>query len=489
MNTVLGLSKKTNQIIVVAILSVLAGWGSIFISARHLFLYVLCLCVAVVGLFVLKRYADHFSWRAAFLQLLAVSAFIGPGFFSIHVGGFSLFPFRLILVLMFVYAVYDLPIWNRYDSISFNIQVKFIALFFCVWILYAFLSLFWVDSLTYGVKDFLLLTSGILVILFFLVIFNKMENYFHFYYIWIVMFGFLILIGLWNHFTLKALPISRVYGGSAALRAIPTAVFTNENDFSSFLSISILLILPWIRYTKKILFKLIGIILLLCAFYLIVLDSSRANMLAVLIGLVFWFLAYTDNWQKLKTLYGAIVILPFVIGIFHHKVLSLLGRVVSQLDSLFVSHASTGSVSTRMNLLKDAESFFTNTYGLGVGAGNAPFYLKHYAIFNTNGITNIHNWWAEILVDYGLGIFICFVLVYITLIVYMFKISRVVKDSKEKMVSEGLFCGLIVYFLACMSPSSFIGLEYNWLFLAFCVGFVNIRYHQLFHPRRIKHSE
>ena len=46
---------------------------------------------------------------------------------------------------------------------------------------------------------------------------------------------------------------------------------------------------------------------------------------------------------------------------------------------------------------------------IGFGVGNAEYYMANFAKYYTAGIINPHNWWLEILVDYGILVFVGYI--------------------------------------------------------------------------------
>ncbi|MFP3339948.1 O-antigen ligase family protein, partial [Micrococcus sp. SIMBA_131] len=64
-----------------------------------------------------------------------------------------------------------------------------------------------------------------------------------------------------------------------------------------------------------------------------------------------------------------------------------------------------GSLDIRANILKNVQYYFAESMGFGVGAGNADYFLKNEPIFPIGVFSNVHNWWGEILVNYGAIVF------------------------------------------------------------------------------------
>ncbi|MEK5444527.1 O-antigen ligase family protein [Fredinandcohnia sp. FSL W7-1320] len=465
------------QIILSVIVSLVLGWYVVNIHSISSYkinvILVLVVAAGMVGLYIFKKYIINKSpLFIVLMYLLIMSSFVGA-IVSIDLGPFSLFPYRVLF--LFIAGISIIKIYLSKFSLTNDAFVKGILTFLLFWIVYAFISLLWVKDLTSGIKDIVFLLFGIGIIFIVVAYLVREKHYISFYYIWLLMAAFLLLIGLINHFLQIHLPVSRIYTASAYQKTIPTAVFTNENDYASFVTISVFLCLAFMNHYRRLVSVLAGLGFIGISLYIIMVTSSRANLLAVMISFAFWYLIIADKKTKISLLRLLVIAGPVVILIFFNRVLSILQKVIHEITSLNIGQASAegGSVEIRVNLLKNVLVFLQETFGFGVGAGNAEYYMQHFQVFNTYGDFNIHNWWAEILVNYGLLIFTIYVLIYLCLIYKLYHVYKNALTKNIKMISEGLFMGLITFALASISPSSMMALPYNWLLFAFVIGFIN----------------
>jgi teichuronic acid biosynthesis protein TuaE len=155
---------------------------------------------------------------------------------------------------------------------------------------------------------------------------------------------------------------------------------------------------------------------------------------------------------------------------------NLLGTGSAQLHSLTTESSMDsgfGSVGIRLNLVRNCLVFLGHSFGFGVGAGNAEYYMQNFSVYDTQGITNPHNWWGEILTDYGLFIFVGYVLIYMSILYNLWRMRTKLSDGQEKMICEALLVGLVIFFFASMSSSSIMAFTPQWLFFAFALGFLN----------------
>lgn len=199
------------------------------------------LAVLAIGLFALTL-ATAFTTKErlfmAVIYILIACTFLNNAFFAIHLGFFSLFLYRLLLIAAGCLHVIGM-VRNRTHIERWNgLQVKGILLFFAFWFIYGLVSLLWAKSVTAGIKYLALLAMGIFFIYLIVMYVQKMERLMIVYTIWLVMTLFLMIIGFYNHITHHHLPSSTLYSGPEYKQHYPTSVFFNQNDFATFLSIS-----------------------------------------------------------------------------------------------------------------------------------------------------------------------------------------------------------------------------------------------------------
>ncbi|QTC40468.1 O-antigen ligase family protein [Bacillus sp. V3] len=435
---------------------------------------------AVIGLsgFI---FTWHKWWKGAHrfhiaVSLLVISSFVGAAVPLFKVAGFSIYPFRILLgICAFMAAGFfyyrNQTVVHSLKSLKNN-SFTYLGLF---WIFYAFLSLSWSINTMNTIQDIIFLLSGLFTIYFILLVYRHKKDYEELFFYWIVMSLLLIAIGLINHFFQIHLPVSRINGVSQYQKHIPTAVFTNENDFASFLAIASFFFLSLLKNGKVLFYKTVGAAGFLLSIYLIVAASSRANYIAIFIGLVMWFIFVLKPHERFRSvLTGVILFIPVAI-LMSEKVAAGAEKIFGVIKTLLPTEGQEDSISIRENLLKNVKVFVENTYGFGVGPGNIELFMKKYQFYNTFGDYNVHNWWAEILVHYGVIIFTGYVVLLVYLFVQLVKILRKCTHHSERLMGEALLCGLGAFTMASISPNSFMALPYNWLFIGVCIGFVYMK--------------
>ena len=414
-----------------------------------------------------------FSIEKFFCYLVFFTGFFGVALFPIDIGPFMLFPYRIFL--LFLWFIFGLHILIKGKIVFAQSKIKWFLIFLCFWLAYAVISLAWAPSKSMAIRYLIFLFMGISVIFFSTYYFREKLDLQKFYLLWMGVFITLLFLGFWEHLTGYHLGVSKLYGETRLmLKFIPTGVFCNQNDYATFLTLSIPFSIALMRYKKNLWLYICGIGISIGAFYLIVVTGSRSNILAVLFELVFILLFLLNFKRKIKAIIamGVCIILLFIFLLgpvqgFFSQIGGELNSIVSQTES------RTGSVGVRMNLVRNGLLFLYSTIGFGVGAGNAEYYMTNFSQYYTAGIINPHNWWLEILIDYGILVFVGYIIFYIGIIRNLWKIYRMKQTREEKMICEALLVSLVGFFFASISSSSIMAFKPQWLLFAFALSYLN----------------
>lgn len=433
---------------------------------------ILAICiVTIVSIKFIRYFWRDSSIIKITLSLLLMTAFLGGGVSLFSIAGFSMFPYRAFFLMLSL--LYLTRILMGKSPVNWKqIQIKPFIYFLLFWCGYAVCSVVWAKSLTDAIQEIVFLLIGVFIIIFVVNTYNSEKRYYEFFTIWILMTFLLVTIGLINHFEHLHLPISRINNAYSYQQGIPTAVFVNENDYASFLAISLFFLVALVHYFPNKLIKIIGLIGVMASAYLILITESRANYISIALGFVFWFLfMITAKLRKQITIFGLLAAIGAFV-LFSERIMIVLKSIYVQLSLLFITNDASASVDIRKNLLKNIQIFIEDTYGFGIGAGNAEYYMRNFGVYETMNNYNVHNWWAETFVHYGAVILIIYIIMIIYLFIKIFNYNKTINDWKINMINESILCGLVVFPLASVSPNSFMALTYNWLFIAFAFGLV-----------------
>ena len=157
--------------------------------------------IALTSIVVLRKYMSSEQLLMPVLYLLIAATFANNAFFTIKLGFFSLFPYRILLILAGFIFIAEMLKGSRHLEKWNQVRVKGILMFFAFWFCYGMISLLWVKSVTDGIKYMFLLAMGMFFVFLIVMFFQKLDRIFAFYYIWLVMTVFVMGIGFYNHFT------------------------------------------------------------------------------------------------------------------------------------------------------------------------------------------------------------------------------------------------------------------------------------------------
>lgn len=427
--------------------------------------------IAALVYFKLKSNGEQVLLGA--MYLFVATTFLNQLLMSVSVGFFTLFIYRLMLVVcvcLFLrqsFVTRDLSVsWAR-------IQVKGPVLFLLVWLTYGAISLIWSVSVSDGLKYLFLLGIGILFVLLSVFVFDRVERLKIFLGLWLLMSAVLIVIGLVNFFGRIQLPTSILYGGLVYKQGFPTATFTNQNDFSTLLSLSFFFYLAWLRRNLKSRLNLTILILTLLSGVLTVMADSRASELGIAFGLIFYLFLLLPGRVRKTVLWATCLAAAAGLLLCLSPLLTLVNRFLAA-SAYYSPFESTASGSVRIHLLQSAVSSLADSFGLGVGPGNISYLLENSPLFNTDHIYQVHNWMAEIMANFGILIAAGYLLMYLLLFLRLNRIYRGTISRDCKMLAEACMSAQVAFLISSIGPSSVSNLYFHWVFLGFVMATVSV---------------
>ncbi|WP_335384875.1 O-antigen ligase family protein [Neobacillus drentensis] len=353
----------------------------------------------------------------------------------------------------------------RKDYVNLS-NIRFPLVFLGFWFYYGCLSIIWSTNKATGIKElyyFCLFLVLIIVLVYLLQ--SKMQNSWIAISFWF--FGLVIVLICLIEFAFNIhLPTSRFiieaerFSDIQARRA--TAFFYNENDLSVFL----VLVFPFYLtglLNKSIFFKLISAAGMISIIFINYYNDARLSMGANLIQF-FLFVLLTKKNLINKGIRLLLLISPFILVIAFS-----VGVPFLQKETLFEGiKEGHGSAFIRMNLYLNSLYATFQSFMLGVGPGN--FQYNIYPMFNTLGIINPHNWWLEILTNYGFVVFVGYCCFFIFILSRLYSIFRLDKKNNSLALTYLLsYCGFI---FACLSPSSLFYFWPMWFFYGVSLAYI-----------------
>lgn len=403
------------------------------------------------------------------IYISIITAMVGSAsIIAFDLGIIQLSLFRMVILLSFFLTIVKKKKirLNRQDNSLYSKKFMFI------WVIYALFSLAWVQDYNMWAKSMFFLFIGLIVFITLPSYLKKSTDILKaFKYISIMVllhnvFGWYEILTS-NYLFLATEKIPAYSRGS-----FPVSTFGNSNDYATFLLFSIWVLYICIINTKTKILKVIYILLLVSSLFLLLSTKSRANLLALVLSIIVFVIM---SLRKSKTRTTLLIILGLILVVLFVNPNIFRSVIISINENLkFNFFTQGGSDNIRLNLIKNGLLYLYSTLGFGVGAGNIEYWMIHEALYNTGGISNIHNWWFEILIGYGIIIFIMYIVFYYKLFksaLLKFKYSRCKIDMS---ISMGIMCFMIGYIIGSISSSSNINSEWLWVFWGIAVAYQGI---------------
>jgi teichuronic acid biosynthesis protein TuaE len=408
------------------------------------------------------------------LYLTLALSFFGSAFLSFSMGSFHLFPGRLALLVLLGFLVL------RITSIGIvPLHIKAQVLFLGLWFLFAIVSMIWAPDLALALHYLTFLFFGMAVIFAMVSYIDDPAGLDTVHRIWVFVFAVVVLIGFWEHLTGNHLDTSGLYqfenpypesANYVRLTYMPTGPFRNPNDLGLFFGLSFPLAFVRALRIKASLRRNAAFLLLAASLFVLIKTESRANYLAVGMGFMFWFIFLGREVNKKKALAG-VGALILAISIILPGWITWASTVWNGQMKPLAHIWETDQV--RRNLILFGLKSVETTMGIGLGAGGVEPFMSQYTDM-TGEVTNLHNWWLEILADFGIPIFVGYVIFYIGLLISLYRIYRNSSSPQMKMIAEGLLMGWVGFFIGSISSSSIVALLPHWMFVGFILCAVNV---------------
>ena len=198
---------------------------------------------------------------------------------------------------------------------------------------------------------------------------------------------------------------------------------------------------------------------------MLVLSGSRLALLGLGLSGV-CYVALSRYWRSAWRLAGGIAALGLVLSVVAiSSGLELVGKLEALLDD---DPFTIDSVKSRINLVWNGVDFAWRSHGVGIGPGGfeAAMQAGDYRFPVGPEVVNAHNFWIEMLGQYGvfgLGVLVV-VMLAATTALFRFRRDNVTL-SVERAASICL-AGFAGYLVASGAASSYVNSPENWLFIA-----------------------
>lgn len=412
-----------------------------------------------------------------YLILLVMSVFLGTEFLAVQTPIAQLTLYRVLALLLPVVLVIELAFRRRELTWRFDQYAGYAAGADAFWWLWALLSGLWALDMKHWLQAIFLLTLGVFSVWALYLLVNRWQVWRQLATaMWLSMSG-LLALGyveiLTNHYFFADMSKLDKLGtfASQPLTRIPITIFANQNDYGimlvAYLALSVCMFYlfrtPW--------GKIASLGALPATFFLVLRTGSRMAVLASLIFAVIylltafrWDLTHQQWW--LVVILGSLAIVAAVV-----LVPPIARKLLSLFDQAFRGRLSGDTV--RLNLMREGLVFLAETFGLGVGAGNIEVWMERYRELRTNGIVNIHHWWLEILVGYGIPVFLAYTSAYLFLL-YRLLVRRLTLAGPKRAIACSLAAFMVAFIPASTTSANNLLIEWHWVFFGLLIAFVKL---------------
>lgn len=433
--------------------------------------------------------------------IMIIFALLGPTFGIQLTPNFKLTLFRVAFFLLALFLFMHLIKQKRLDVSQF-VPIRRVVAFFLFWLVYAAVSLAWVMDLTLGIRYLFFLMMMIPLCLS-LPYFVRTEK--HLWRTVTILFGvfcIMVYFGLFESVTYFHLPSSRYWLTDSAS---VTSFFQNQNDFAT----AITLAFPFLGtalYSLKLdpKWKIFIYMTIIFALFCLLATGSRSNtFFAIPLILIVWLISLPFTVEKKKLLryqnwvkgLAVILSISLMVGVMSDMLLAKGGRDklastlgifidlktgpldIDELDAGVELGKGTGgrSITVRKYLLLYGLDFLMKSHLIGVGAGNVEAHMK-----GKKGIdkVNIHNWWAEVLVNFGVIVFALYMFFYLWLLRRLWLLASLKKSPKMsplvRWTALSTFISMIGFVFGGIAPSTCIHFTPMWIVLGLGLAVVVI---------------
>ena len=426
---------------------------------------------------------------AILLFLLILTLPFGAYLFPFSVGGFTIYAFRIVLFVSFIYLVISRRI--RIGIGHFSLSLSLILI---VWFAYAAVSLIWVVDFDAAVRELFHIFVGAIFHVSLVSFYNATKKGKSiFATAWIISFAALSLLALFEittrfHLPSYATSIMERLSTGHRLRSMPLATFHNPNNFSVYLLISLPFFLSY--YVRKTSSNAAAIAIALII-YFVTKSESRLGILCLLIQLLsfgLWISVFSSPIHRLvpSGRLGNVLLVPILLVVVFGNVLiserpfdpvqttSIVRERPVDLPAVPSFLPQDRSTAKRYAMIRNGLHFFVMSNGLGIGAGNFGAYMERdHGIYGTplgafgTRQRDPHSFYIEMLSQYGVPIFALFTLWFTALFVFIVslftkKFIRTTRDPRPFYLIA-LFAG---YIIMANAQSRFVPNPLNYLALS-----------------------
>jgi len=396
------------------------------------------------------------------LFLLPILAVLGPHLGGVEAFGVTFFPYRIAVLAIALTSLVLLPRlpWTR------NRYMAYYLLIGCAWTVWALLGVLWARSQIAALRGAFAVAFGFLA---FLAVANleswKADALRWLVRGWVAAAGVVAAVAIWELVTGNHLPGTWFASRPRVPRTIIASTFDNPNNLGVFLLATVPVLLHALENARALAVRTSLLVFIAFVLVMSVLTTSRVAVYGILlIGAL--YLLRRPHITKSDVVTGLILAALLVIIPATNRLLTFLASIDPRFVTTLILH---GSTLIRLNLFQIGIDMTTTSFGAGVGGGNFSVILANthtYSDYFTSGIIDPHNWWIEILSEYGIIIFSA----YCIFLVLLYFRQRAARKKHLTPAIHHLPLFFIAFVLSGAGPSSFVNLSWQWLYIAVLVA-------------------
>ena len=400
--------------------------------------------------------SQNLNNRAIYIlaYIIIFLVFMGTDFLKFNVNGINFNVAKIFMLIPSFILVIDIV---KEKKLKMNLNsklLKYCIVFLIVWAIYSVITIYRnYDITSYLIENFFL-CIGAIDILFFIKHIDVKESKDTIFRIIILTMFINCLYYIYLYY------IEKINIGG---------FYHNINDLSTVLILAILVSVNLIINYKGI--KRIGICACLAIYiFTFASISSRACILGFIFGLFAYIILNMIKYRKKifnKKIFIFIVIIVLITGVIIGAF--ALKKYLGKISFSPIENAKTSN-EIRTNLIFNGLEFLSRDLNwiTGIGAGNSEFYLRNFSIYSVYEMYSFHNPILQIVVTYGIIIFLGFIISYIIYILLLYKM-----DTDFKGIASVFLLFLLSLVIANISSSSLFTREWIWITFAIIISFIN----------------
>jgi teichuronic acid biosynthesis protein TuaE len=388
---------------------------------------------------------------------MPVTAALGQYLFPVNMG-LQLYGYRMLVMLAL-----PLLLFATRGRISLGKPARLFALTFYLWLVWGAASISWTPDVAAGFNEVMTVAFGaaaaLVIALCCALVANGTDLLRRG---WVVAYVATVIIAVWELSTHQHLPSSFAEAGVEGAGGLVVATFGNPNNYAAFIVLAFPFII-WSLGMARGARWLFYLLLCLSVPVVLVLTAGRLGLVALVLQGATLMVLQRRRGASLKWFLP----LAAIVMIIAVMMLQANPRVLSKL-LVIGDEVNRGSGSARLNLSLNGLQFTAESFGFGKGAGSfEQLILSGQGKLPTAHISNPHNFWIEVLSQYGLLVFSCLVgsLLYACSVVARLSRSASMRGANHYWPLVALGLGLAGYWLVAVENSRFIPQPINWAFL------------------------